>query len=127
MAMAVRKMRPHDDQPGQDCEQSPIPEPPERPRQQFLHDAALGSRIGLFHERNLDDVEVVEEPDPGDARKEVNPPHQQDDKLVSFEFHIGSLGDDSVRLCRYGSRIWLRYTDYSGNVSCCQGLREYYR
>ena len=52
-------------------------EPPEGAGQQLLLRAAAHGRFRLGEEGHLDEIEVIEEADPGDAREEVDPPQQE--------------------------------------------------
>ena len=62
-------------------------EPPERSRHELLRRDAPGRRVRLGEERTLHEVEVVEETDPRDAGKEVNPAQQELDARIGEERH----------------------------------------
>src|SRR5213078_4771874 len=76
-----------DDHTGQEREGRAPTEPPQRARHELLRRAALGRGVRLRHERPLNEVEVVEETDPGDAGEEMNPAEQKLDSRVGEQRH----------------------------------------
>ncbi len=50
-----------------------MPEPIERCRHQFRNYDVLGRPIQAFQERGIDQVEEIQEPDPGNPSQEMHP------------------------------------------------------
>ena len=74
-------------QPGEEGEHRAPAEPPERPGHELLDRAASHRGLGLGEERGLDEVEVVEQADPGDPGQEVNPPQEEQPAFATRQRH----------------------------------------
>ena len=65
-------------------------EPPERPRRQLVDRVVAGRRLHLREGGHLHEVEVVEEPDPGDAHDHVEPPRgERPTGAADDDDHVG--------------------------------------
>ena len=64
-------------------DERPPAEVPERGRHEGRHDRLLGRRVEALHEVDVDEVEEVENPDPGDACDEVRPAQNDPRQLAA--------------------------------------------
>jgi len=55
--------------------------PPEGAGDELLDGAAPDGGLGLGEKRRLDEVEIVEEPDPDHTREEVNPTQEKEPSI----------------------------------------------
>src|SRR4029077_910735 len=61
----------------QERDHGPPPEPPHGAGEELLLGTAAYGGFRLGEERRLDEIEVVEQTDPGHTREEVDPPQQE--------------------------------------------------
>ena len=66
-------------QPGEDGHDSRNTEPEQRSQHEAGHDLAFGRWIEFLHERDVYEIEKVQQADPGDAGDEVDPAQQHEE------------------------------------------------
>ena len=93
---------------GKNSEQASPAKPPHCGRNHLRDDNRLGLRVGLPHERHIDQIEEIQQPNPGDSGDEVDPAQNDvnDGAGIGGRMERNAGGEWQIHVVPPQNRIW---------------------